>query len=349
MHCVIKLKSLCLIIVLLTYNEIKSVQTISLAVTQYPISTKTVSPLPSYGAGILASSAALYCSSWGARFFDSKPGMMVNNWIDTGINLIQKRLLSEKILHIHAHDKEAHRESTLYCSVAALLYWGVKVSGQGYLIYKVGSLAQVVTYLGSQRTVWVYQLIHSLQEQIKLIALLRTVKKELEQQLEVVESADLKSMIASHISSVESVIQRYSLALSTTIKKIVDMNVGYDNTLLNAECACGLEAVQEDFVRLSFGSVITRQDLHIIADGFNVVTAIDQLYDMDRLMVKKDEASCWQGVRTIQITMRSLTDHVEAALKKQYHVMVDALSNGERLSSWRSLFKSVPIIRGLVS
>lgn len=333
----------------MAYNTLYSVKTISLSVTQHPVSTKTISSLPSYGVGVLASSAALYCSSWGAKFFDSKPGAVVNNLIDTGINLVQKRFLSEKILHIYAHDKEAHRESALYCSVAALLYWGLKVSGQGYLIYKIGLTAQTLTYLGAYRTVWASQLVHSLQEQIKAIALLCTVKKELEQQLEKVSNTDLRTMIVSHISQTECTIQRYYITLSTTIKKIEDMNEQSNKKLLNEECADGLQAVQEDFIRLAYGNTITRQDLHIIADKLNIASIVDQLYDIERLMVQKDEASCWKGVRTMQTTMRLLTDKVETAMKKQHHIMNDALSNGERLLSWRLFFKSFPIIRALIN
>jgi hypothetical protein len=346
---VVRRKFLYLVVILLTYNTLHPVQTISLAVTQHPVSTKTVSPLPSYGVGVLASSAALYCSSWGGRFFNSKPGAVVNNWIDTGINLVQKRFLSEKILHIYAHDKEAHKESALYCSVAALLYWGVKVSGQGYFIYKIGSVAQTLTYLGAHRTIWVSQLVHSLQEQIKLIALLCTVKKELKDQLEAVNNTDLRTMIVSHISQIESAIQRYYIILSTTFKKIEDMNGQCNKKLLNEECANGLKAVQEDFIKLAYGNIITRQDLRIIAERLNIAPIIDQLYDIEQLMMQKDEASCWKGVRTMQMTMRSLTDQVETIIKKQHHIMNNALSNGERLLSWRSFFKFFPIIRSLIN
>lgn len=333
----------------MTYNEIQSVQTISLAVTQYPVSTKTISPVPSYGVGILASSAALYCSSWGARFFDSKPGAVVNNWIDTGINLIQKRLLSEKILKISAHDKQAHKQSMLYCSIATLLYWGVKASGQAYLIYKIGSVAQTMSYLGAHRSLWISQLIHSLQEQIKLIAILRTTKNELEQYLETISNPDLKAILVSHVAQTEGNIQRHSKIVSATIKKIDDMNVHYDKKLFNEECALGLKAVQEDFIKLVYGGIITRQDLHIIADGFNLTHATDQLYSIEQLMTQKDDGSCWRGIRVMQGAMQSLYNNVEAAMKKEQQIIYDALEKGDRLLSWQSFFKSIPIIRGLVS
>lgn len=344
-------KYIILVLILLCCDEMKSVETIPLAITKYPITTKTTSSVPAYAAATVASGAALYCSGWGAAYLNSKPGIFINDYIDYGINFFQKRLVSEKILGIYAHNEEAHKESILYSSVALLLYCA-KVVGEGYCIYKIGSITKSLTQLLSNRTVWQSQLVGDLQKQIKLIAIIRTTKYELEQCMQEIQSPDLKAIVLSYVARIEQLNQRYTVMVSKTLETMNDISRRYDamthKPMFNNELAACVEAVLEDFVRLSYGSVVTREDLSMIADDLNIGNITDRLNEIRQLTTAKDDASRWRGVRKMQQIIQSLCDQVEMLMQQKEQYITDALANGQRLVAWQVRIAAIPLLRQLI-
>lgn len=328
-------------------------QTIQLAVTKNPVVPQKIISAPAYiGAGV-AATAAFYCSSfsvWFKQWYGIPPGATLSRHIANSLDFLQGQILSEKILKIPADDKVAQQASTIYWSCDRSIYLGIHFL-QLYAIYKAGAVTKRLTHLFVNRNTWTMQLTGGIQEQIKMIALLRTTKHELEQLANKVKNPDLQAMIiASGSRNVDRLIQNYTKKLSITLKAVSELNNDYQKIpgyqLFNQELEQGILAANQDFIALTYGGVLNQQDLCVLVQEDPILSkTVDRLLEAEDIVAQKDDAAGWRGARKAQEAVHLLYQRAEQVLNEQQKAISEALIQCNRLLWWRSRASSLPFMR----
>ncbi|MCA9769860.1 hypothetical protein KC460_00635 [Candidatus Dependentiae bacterium] len=261
-------------------------------------------------------------------------------------------ILSRKILKHSTFDQQ--RNSLVCQSTEGILIGGIWLAAT-YGFYRIVSGVSRITHTLANRDKWAMHLAYTLQEQVKVLAALNSIRSEFTELVGAFEDQNISAIITASnvIRKLDLQIEEHSATLAAILGQVAELTNHYAHVshcrLFDRDIQAVIHAVDHDVYALTQGDNLDRAGvIACVNDNYDLLKAITALYESHDLMYEGSYTSLWKGARKINDAMRDIVKYSSRVLRRNDSQLNDALNSCERMLWLKSKLLLLPILNKMV-